>query len=264
MMPPQAATDGALRVETPAGQPHLLVVTMDRPPVNALSLDQSRRIRDLFRGLHDRRDIRCVILTGAGDRAFCGGADVREISERTTQIAMDRSVVFRETFDAIRRAPVPVIAAVQAHAPGAGLVIASCCDIVIAADRAQFALPEIVVGVMGGGRHALRVVPDKVVRYMALTGRRIDAAEMQRLGAVMQVVPAAQVMEAAMTMAEEIATRSPSAVRLMKEAINLTEDMPVTEGYRVEQVFTTLASALPDAKEASLAWLEKRKPVWSE
>jgi len=259
----RTADSGQLRLERPLEHPHVLVVTMDRPPVNALSLAQSRRLRATFLGLHQDRDIRCVILTGAGERVFCGGADVRELSERTTQIAIDRSVVFRETFDAIRRAPVPVIAAVNGHAPGAGLVLASCCDIILSVDTALFSLPEIVVGVMGGSRHALRLVPDKVMRFMALTGQRLEASVVERLGGVLRVLPRAELLREAFLLADGIATRSPSAVRLMKEAINLTEDMPLNEGYRVEQLFTTLSATMPDAKEAALAFMEKRQPVWT-
>jgi len=238
------------------------VVTLNRPPVNALSLDMSREIERLFRSFHGDPDLRAVVLTGEGERLFCAGADVKEIRERTTQIAIDRSVVFRNTFDAIRQAPVPVIAAVNGKAVGAGLVIASCCDIVLAAEHAEFSLPEVLVGVMGGARHAARFMSDKLVRYLAFTGERVAAQELKALGHVREVLPAAQLMPRALQLAGKIATHSPSAVRLMKEAINLTEDMPLNEGYRVEQLFTTLSASLPDAREASQAFLEKRPGVY--
>ena len=257
-------TDGGLRCEVPDGHSGVMVVTMDRPPANALSRQLTTDLRLAFLGFRERRDLRCVVLTGAGERVFNGGADVKEMSVRTVESMLDRSVGTRDMFEAIRRCPVPVIGAVNGHAVGAGTVIASLCDIVLAAEDATFSLPEITIGVMGGTRHAKTIVPDKVMRYMALTGRRVSAQFLERVGGVMQVVPRAALMREAMALADDIATRSPSAVRLMKEAINLTEDMPVANGYRVEQLFTTLASALPDAKEASTAWLERRKPVWSE
>src|SRR5690606_38774564 len=115
-----------------------------------------------------------------------------------------------------------------------------------------------LVGVMGGARHTARIMPDKLMRWLAFTGERLPVAELKALGQVREVMPLAQLMPRARDVAAQIARHSPSAVRLMKEAINLTEDMPVTEGYRIEQLFTTLASSLPDAKEAALAFLEKR------
>jgi enoyl-CoA hydratase len=238
----------------------LVTVTLDRPPVNALGLDASREVNTFFRGLHDDPSVRCVIFTGAGSRLFCAGADVKEISERTVEISIDRSVVFRATFDAIRQCPVPTIAALNGTAVGAGLVMASCCDIILAAEHVEVSLPEILVGVMGGARHTARVMPDKLMRYLAFTGERIPVQELKALGQVREVLPRDMLMERARQIANGIASRSPSAVRMMKEAINLTEDMPLNDGYRVEQLFTTLAASLPEAKEASIAFVEKRKP----
>lgn len=242
----------------------LITVTLNRPPVNALSLGMSRELNHFFRSLHDDPKVSCVILTGAGERLFCAGADVKEISKRTTQIALERSVVFRATFDAIRQCPVPVIAALNGTAVGAGLVLASCSDFVLAADHATVSLPEIVVGVMGGARHTARIMPDKLMRFLAFTGERISVQELKEYGHVREVLPLINLMPRVRDLADGIASRSPSAVRLMKEAINLTEDMPLNEGYRVEQLFTTLASELPDSKEASKAFLEKRKPSFRE
>lgn len=247
-----------LKIRDEADVPGIRVVTLDRPPVNALALSMSQELELFFRGLHQDRELRAVVLTGAGDRIFCAGADVKEIGERTTQTAMDRSVVFRATFDAIRRAPVPIIAAVNGSAVGAGLVLASCCDIVLACDTAEFALPEVVVGVMGGARHAARFMTDKLVRYLAFTGERVSAQELKQLGHIREVLPLEELMPRALGIARRIAQHSPSAVRLMKEAINLTEDMPLNDGYRVEQLFTTLAAALPDSREAARAFVEKR------
>jgi enoyl-CoA hydratase len=115
---------------------------------------------------------------------------------------------------------------------------------------------------MGGTRHTARLLPDKLVRYLALTGRKIDARTLQSYGGVNEVVTRENLMTAAFDIADEIARKSPAAIRLMKESINLTEDMPLTEGYRVEQLFTTLASSLDESKEASAAFLEKRDPSW--
>jgi enoyl-CoA hydratase len=250
-----------LLLSRPPEQPGVLVVTIDRPPVNALSLALFRGLRDVFLTVGAMPGVRCVVLTAKG-RMFSAGADVKELSERTTEGQIARSVISRGCFDAIRRCEVPVIAAVNGAALGAGLVIASSCDLMVAAETAVFSLPEINVGVMGGTRHAARVLPDKLVRYLALTGRKIDARSLQAYGGVNEVVAADLVMETALELAGEIARKSPSALKLMKESINLTEDMPITEGYRVEQLFTTLASSLDESREAAAAFLEKRDPRW--
>lgn len=253
--------NNGLRIERPEAHPGVLLMVLDRPPVNAASLALFTELRDRFRAIGDDPSVRCVVLTGAG-KMFCAGADVKELSERTTEGQIARSAVSRACFDAIRGCSVPVIAAVNGLALGAGMVIASCCDMLIASDRSGFGLPEINVGVMGGTRHAARVLPDKLVRYLALTGRRIDAETLMRYGGANEVVPHETLMETAYDIADEIVRKSPAAVKLMKDSINLTEDMPLTEGYRVEQLFTTLASSMDESKEASRAWVEKRDPSW--
>ncbi len=255
-------TQAVLTIEPAPGLPGVLIATMDNPPVNAINLSLFKLVRDFFSEIDEKHpDCCCVVLTARG-KVFCAGADVKEISERTTESQIARSVVSRGAFDAVRRCPVPVIAAVNGAAVGAGAVVASCADIIVASDRATFSLPEILVGVMGGTRHMARLLPDKMVRYLALTGRKLDAATLERFGAIQQLTTEEGLMPAALELAGELAMHSPAAARLMKEAINLTEDMPLTEGYRVEQLFTTLASSMPDSREAARAFLEKRKPIW--
>lgn len=254
-------SENGLSAIMPDDHPGVLLVTIDRPPVNAITLALFKEIRELFRTLAERTDVRCVVLTAAG-RLFTAGADTKELAERTTEIQIARSVVSRETFDSIRRCPIPVIGAINGGALGAGVVIASCCDLLVASENASFSLPEVKVGVLGGTRHTRRLMPDKVMRYIALTGRSIDARFLERFGGIHAVVPPDQLLDAAYELADDIAQKSPATVRLMKEAINLTEDMPVTEGYRVEQLFTTISSGLEESKEASRAIMEKRPPSW--
>ena len=241
----------------------VLVVTIDNPPANPLKLDMFRDLRDLFASIRDDfPDARCVILTGSG-KIFCAGADTRELAVRTTEMQLARSEVSRACFDAIRRCALPVIGAVNGGAVGAGVVLAASCDIVIAADTAHFSLTEILVGALGGTRHTARLVPGKLVRYMALTGKRVTADVLERVGGVLEVTTREGLMPRALELATMIAGYSPYGVQLMKESINLTEELPLTEGYRIEQLYTTLASNLPDAKEAAAASSEKRKAQWS-
>jgi enoyl-CoA hydratase len=216
----------------------------------------------VFQALEQDEQTRCVVLTGGGERAFVAGSDVGELGELDPNSARERSRVARKVFESIRSAPVPVIAAVKGYALGAGLVMAAQADIIIAARQASFGLPEINVGVMGGTKHLARIVPEKVMRWMALTGNRVDAAYLERLGVVQQVVEIDQVMPAALAVAAQISEKSPAGMRLMKEVINLTEPMELTAGYHVETYATSIISAHPHSKEAARAFKEKRKAVY--
>jgi enoyl-CoA hydratase len=251
-----------VRRDRPAGRPQVLVLTIDRPPRNAMSLDAHRELLDALRSVDDDPGIRCIVLTGAGDRCFVAGGDVGELGAMDPATALTRTRVIRQVFDAIRRNPVPVIAAVNGHALGSGMVMVSQCDVVIAAENATFGLPEITVGVMGGTKHLARVVPEKLMRWMALTGRSVGPEVLQRLGAVHRVVPREQVLDAALEAADDICAKSPAAVRLMKEVMNLTEGMNLEDGYHVETYATAIISAHPDSKEAARAFREKRPAVY--
>ena len=256
--------DTFIKRDRPQAHPHVLVLTIDRPPMNAMSLDAHRELLAALRSVDDDTDIRCVVLTGAGEKAFVAGGDVGELGALDPASALVRTRVIREVFDAIRRNPVPVVAAVNGYALGGGMVMVSCCDIVIAADTASFGLPEINVGVMGGTKHLARIVPEKVMRWMALTGNRVDAACLERLGAIHKVVAKADLMNAAFEVADQICAKSPASVRLMKEVINLTEPMNLDNGYHVETYATAIISTHPDSKEAAAAFKAKRKPTFGK
>lgn len=241
----------------------ILIVTIDNPPANPLTLDMFRALRDLFASVRDDFPAaRCVILTGRG-RIFCAGADTRELAARTTEMQLARSEVSRACFDAIRRCALPVIGAVNGGAVGAGVVLAASCDIVLASETAHFSLTEVLIGALGGTCHTARLVPSKLVRFMALTGQRVSAQTLERVGGILAVTSPDALMPRAQEIGAQIATLSPYGVQLMKESINLTEELPLSEGYRIEQLYTTLASNLPDAQEAAAATREKRKPNWS-
>jgi enoyl-CoA hydratase len=155
---------------------------------------------------------------------------------------------------------VPVIAAVNGPALGAGIAICASADIVIASERAVFALPEITVGMLGGGSHLARLIGPQRMRLSYYTSERLSAAEMYRLGGVARVVPHERLADEAMAIARDIASKSPLAVRLAKQALNRVEDLPLKEGYRLEQDYTMRLGLFEDTKEAMDAFLEKREP----
>jgi enoyl-CoA hydratase/carnithine racemase len=242
----------------------IAVVTMDHPPVNAQNAQFSSEMAYMFDTLSDRKDVRVAILTGAG-KLFSAGADLKAraglsaVGERGQH---NRRV--RGCFHSIRECAKPVIGALNGPALGAGLAVAASCDILVAAEESSLALPEISVGLLGGGKHAQRLFGHSTLRRMMLTGYRVPGPELYRLGIVEACVPAAQLMECAMAIAREIAGKSPSAIKLAKRTLNTIEDMSLRDGYRYEQYMTAEVGEHPDAKEATAAFLEKRKPVFRD
>jgi enoyl-CoA hydratase len=248
------------------------VVTFNRPPVNALSAEAFREIEQTFRGFARSRDASVAILTAPGDRIFSAGVDLQDSARRyalqlaegdTTIDQLDPGAVPRDCFWAVLECPLPVIGAVNGAAIGAGLALLACCDILIASENARFAVPEIKAGVLGGGRHLQRLVGVAKARKMFFTGGFESAQEFHRLGAVEKVVPPEQLMDAARELAGEIAANSPIGLRLAKESLNRVEDLPLKEGYRIEQDYTGRVTRFNDSAEARNARQEKRDPVWS-
>ncbi len=249
----------ALKVEKSAG---IVQVTLDRPPVNALTLAVYEEIGDLFLSMKDWSDVNVAVLTGAGSRAFCAGLDLKEFLAAKVEDDPARAKIVRRMFAAVRNAPLPVIAAVNGPALGAGCVLASVCDVRIAAEKATFGMPEINVGRCGGTAHMSRHLPQGLLRQMFFTGQPIDAAEAYRLGFVQKVVPDDELHGAAEELATVIASKAPLGLRLGKEALNRVEYMQVEEGYELEQQYSTRLMATEDAREAARAVVEKRAPVF--
>lgn len=235
-------------------------ITIDCPPVNAITLDIYQQIGEAFEASETWDDIHCIVFTGAGTRAFCAGLDLNEFLEATTAEDPARARVVRRCFTSIREAAIPTIAAVNGPALGAGAVLASVCDIRIAADSARFGMPEINVGRCGGAAHMGRHIPQGMLRRMFFTGEPIDAQEAWRLGFVQEITSPEALMDTARSLAQTIASKSPLGLRYGKQALNQIEFLPVDEGYAIEQRFSTLLMTTEDAREATRAVVEKRKP----
>lgn len=247
---------------------YVATVTIDRPPVNAMNRQMFDEIQAAFDALNNRQDVRAAILTGAG-KCFCAGADMKARSASFEQQAPRHGAMWahsraaREAFNAILECSVPVICAINGPALGGGLALVASCDILLAAETAVLGLPEIDVGLLGGGRHAQRLFGVYKARKLMYTGERVDAAELYRLGIVEKVVPPAQLMDEARALAQVIAEKSPLAVRLAKYGMNAIEFMTLRDGYRFEQNLTHELSGSEDAKEAARAFVEKRRPQFS-
>ncbi len=246
----------------------IAVVTLDRPPVNALRAQTFREIADTFAGFAHRRDVHAVILTATGERAFCGGVDLNdsarrhggELGEGDTPVdLLDAGRVPRLCFEAVLDCAVPVIGAINGAAAGAGVALAASCDVLIASTSARFGLPEVNAGVAGGGRHLQRLVGPQKARVMAFTGEFVSAEEFHRIGAIEALVDPEALLDRARDLASRIAAKSPLGVRLIKESLNRAEDMALREGYRTEQDYTNRLSRFEDSAEARRSVLEKRQ-----
>ncbi len=240
----------------------IAIVTLDAPPVNALSLKRYQAIAELFTQISAMESVNVVILTAKGQKAFCAGLDLKEFLAATPEQDPERALVVRACFEAIRHCAVPVIAAVNGPALGAGSVLAACADIRIASDKAIFSMPEINVGRCGGGAHHGRLLPQGALRLMAFTGEPISATEAYRLGFIEKISTSRLLMPTALDLAQHIAAKSRIGLVKMKEALNQIESMPVDEGYKVEQGFSTVLMHTEDAREATRAVVEKRAPVF--
>jgi enoyl-CoA hydratase len=240
------------------------LVTMDRPEaLNALSFRLIEELVAALEALDADPEVRVIVLTGAGERAFAAGADVAEMASGTPD-SMARDGSF-ERWDEVGRMRKPLIAAVRGFALGGGCELAMACDMIVAGDTAKFAQPEIKLGVIpgaGGTQRLPRAIGKARAMEMILTGRSIDAAEADRLGLVTQVVPAAETVEAALALAGRIAAMPPAAVLAAKAAVARAYEMPLEAGLRRERQAFLALFATEDQKEGMAAFLEKRKPAW--
>lgn len=242
------------------------VVTFERPPVNALTRQVLRDLATVFDSFADDRTVLAAVFRTRGERAFIAGQDLYEISAAVQNpepsFLVDRGRVAREAFRAVRECAVPVIAAVDRAVIGGGVALVACCDIIVASDRATFALTEINMGLLGASAHLVRLVGPYRAREMFLTGRAASAAELAAAGAISRVVSPDEVQETALEYARTLAGKSPLALRLAKESMNRTEYLPFDQGYRIEQDYTARLLALEDSQEARDAFFAKRAPNW--
>ncbi|MGY1917046.1 enoyl-CoA hydratase-related protein [Blastococcus sp. SYSU DS0973] len=243
-------------------------VSLNRPPVNAVNRQMQLELRETFAGFAEDREVGAVVLCAEGERAFCGGVDLKESSQQAgadlpLQNAINPGWEWRSAQHAVRHCAVPVIAAVEGPAIGAGFGLVGVCDLIIASRSATFGLTEINVGLLGGASKAINMLGPRKARMMMFTGRMQPAEELHRLGAVEEVVEPGQAQAHALAIAAEIAGKSPLATRLAKESILRIEGDDVERQYRTEWDYTNRLRGFDDSREAMTAYLEKRQPNWT-
>lgn len=214
------------------------VVTVDHPPVNALPVQGWYDLADALRAAGRDPEVRCVVLAAAG-RGFNAGVDIKEMqrdSGHDVLIGANRGCF--EAFAAVYECEVPVVAAVHGFCLGGGIGLAGNADAIVASDDATFGLPELDRGALGAATHLARLVPQHLMRTLYYTSRTATAAELHAHGSVWKVVPRAELQDAALELAGEIARKDGYLIRLAKAAINGIDPVDVRRSYRFEQGFT--------------------------
>jgi len=228
-----------------------------KPPVNALDSLEWQALADEIERLGVDPEVRVVVIRAEG-RGFCAGVDIKELDAHPERIVAVNAGNYA-TFKAVHRCPVPVIVAVHGFVLGGGIGITGAADIVVAADCASFALPEVDRGAMGGGAHLQRLFPLQKVRYLFFTGDTIGARVAMQYGFIERIVSKEQLRDTALEIAARIAAKSPGMIRIAKEALNGIEDGNLEDKYRWEQGFTLQAYSSPDSAETRRAFVEKRQ-----
>ncbi|MFL5846418.1 MAG: enoyl-CoA hydratase/isomerase family protein [Solirubrobacteraceae bacterium] len=237
----------------------IATVTIERPPVNALRFADIAVINDTFKRIEEDEAVRVVVLTGAGERAFIAGADVHELAALTPETAISNTDLVQECVDRVYELRQPVICAMNGPAIGSGVAFASASDIRVASTKATFHLPEVNLGVLGGSKHMARIAPPGATRLMMYTGWPMSAQEAYRLGAVDRLVEPGELMNEAMTIAKEIASKLPVAVRMAKDGLNRTEMMKLAEGYAYECGLTAELRRDPESAAQAQSFFERGK-----
>ncbi|MBU6189041.1 MAG: enoyl-CoA hydratase/isomerase family protein [Betaproteobacteria bacterium] len=248
-------------------EPHVLLIKLNRPEVaNAINTQMGHDMLDLWRRLtDDSGDVRCAILTGAGDKIFCAGGDLKERNGMTKQQWVAQHELFERAYWTLVEVPVPIIAAINGHAYAGGLETALACDFLYAANTARFALTEVSIGIMpgGGGTQNLpRAVGERRAKEIILTAKPFSAQQAAEWGLVNRICEPAELMPAALETARAIAGNAPLSVRQAKKSIHFGLQMELKTAYRFEVEAYNHLVETEDRYEGIRAFNEKRKPVF--
>jgi enoyl-CoA hydratase len=236
------------------------IITLNRPKeLNALNFSVVSELANALEELDRDQTIRCIVITGSGEKAFAAGADIKEMSDKSP---IEMLVGGFEAWERIRRIHTPLIAAVGGYALGGGCELAMHCDMIIASENARFGQPEILLGIIpgaGGTQRLARTLGKYRAMEIVLTGAQMSAQEMANLGLVNRVVPKGEHLNEAMKLAQTVAAQPPIAVRLAKESVLAAFETPLEEGLALERKNFFLLFATEDMHEGMQAFIEKRK-----
>ncbi|WP_134700983.1 enoyl-CoA hydratase/isomerase family protein [Ammoniphilus sp. YIM 78166] len=241
----------------------IAIVSLNRPPYNPLNWQLFEELSQLMDGLEQDRQVRAIILTGKGDRAFAAGADIKDMMDLTPLQILEKNEMCRATFAKMERLSKPIIAAVNGLALGGGAELALACDLRICSENSKFGFPEINLGIIpgaGGTQRFQRLVGQTLAKELLFFGEMIDAARAEQIGLVNRVVPLTELLEFAKQWAAKLADKPVMAMRMMKIAVNTGAKVDLDSALDVEAVCFGNAFASEDRKEGMLSFVEKRKP----
>jgi len=245
----------------------IATLTFNRPKaLNALNSALLREFSHALQAIGGDEEVRVLVLTGAGDKAFVAGADIAEIQQLTPLAARQFSQFGQTIIDQLQQLPIPVIAAVNGYALGGGCEMALACDFIYASDKANFGLPEITLGIIpgfGGTQRLPRLIGTNLARELIFTGRYISAAEAKELGLVNSCLPQDQLLAEVYGVAKKIARMGRASLRAAKNAVRQGMNCDLKTGLEIERDAWALCFTSPDAKEGTTAFLEKRKADFS-
>ncbi len=244
---------------------HTALVTIDNPGANTWDTESLPALRDLVEKLNADKSIYALVLTGAGDKFFSAGADLKLFADGDPKVAEDMGNFFGQAFETLADFRGVSIAAVNGFAMGGGLEVAMACDIRIAEEQAQMALPEAKVGLLpcaGGTQRLTQLVGEGWAKRVILCGERIKAAKALEIGLVEEVVPTGESLDRALALAEQAAQQSPIAVTFCKQLIHTARDATIPQGLVDERTKFVELFSTEDQREGVNAFLEKRAPEW--
>jgi enoyl-CoA hydratase/carnithine racemase len=248
------------------GEAGVVEIVLDRPEaLNAINTAMAARLAEACAEIAGHHECRAVVVTAAGDRAFCVGADLKERNAMSDADLLRQRPVFRAAFGGLLALPQPVIAAVHGYALGGGCELVLSCDLIVADETAVFGLPETTVGLVPGGggtQLALRRLGPGKACDLVLTGRQVAADEAARIGLADRLVPAGAAARAALDLAAQTAANSPVAVRAAKRAIREGAGTALAAGLEIEDAAWRTAAMSADRREGIAAFTEKRAPRW--
>ncbi len=254
-----------LTVETV--QDHTVLVTLNRPEVaNAMNTQMGLDLLEVFDGFCAAPNKqRCIVVTGAGTKAFCAGGDLKQRNGMTDEQWMDQHLIFERFIRAMIDCPVPMIAAVNGAAYAGGLEISLCCDFIYAAEHARFALTEVTLGIMpgaGGTQNLPRAVGARRAKEIMLTGKPFSVQEALDWGMVNKICPGETLLKEALATAAAIAANAPISTRQLKQSVNMGLNMDLRSGMMFEIEAYNRMVPTDDRREGIRAFNEKRKPVY--
>jgi len=247
-------------------QEHVAWLTMNRPPMNPLNAGILKEMKEVIAGVGGNKTIRVLVITGAGDKAFVAGADIKALSQMTVEQLREFANLGQGVFRSLENLPIPVIAAVNGFALGGGTELAISCDMILASERAMFGQPEVKLGIIpgfGGTQRLARLVGRNMAKELIYRGNIINAEEALRIGLANHVYPHDKLIDAARDMATEIASMAPVAVSKAKDAINRGYHKELDEGNVIEVDNFADSFDTMDRSEGISAFLEKRTPSFT-